>query len=179
LKKRRIFCLFDNKIKKFVTRSHIWNAEEFEKVQRLTVQKVYDPHESDQVSMVDCKDSILIEDLFQRYLDIEEKFPCSFFCLNSDFVMIKATKEITVEAFSEILKEVQDNLKEYVTMDNLSREYSFSFSCGCNSDKIKSLFSTMSQDHIDCIFEQDYEVSLECPRCGLVYKINKNEITEN
>lgn len=179
LKKRRLFCLFDNKMKKFVARSHIWNAEEFEKVQRLTAQKVHDIHGSDQVSMVDCKDSILIEDLFKRYLDIEEKLPCMFFSINSDFVMIKAAHEMTAEAFKKISKEVQDDLKKYVTSDNLTKECSFSFSCGCNSDKINSFFSTMSQDHIDCIFECDQEVSIECPRCGLVYKIKKNEITKN
>ncbi|HNW82030.1 MAG TPA: Hsp33 family molecular chaperone HslO [bacterium] len=179
LKKRRLFSLFDNRMRKFVARSHFWNAEEFEKSQRLTVQKVYDMHGSDQVSMVDCKESEKIEDLFQRYLDIEEKLPCSFFSLNSDFVMIKATREMTEAVFKKISEEVQNNLGKFTTADNFSREYSFSFSCGCNSDKINSFFSTMSQSHIDCIFEYDQEVSIECPRCGLVYKIKKNEITKN
>lgn len=180
-KKRKIFCLFDNKLKSFVARSHIWNPAKYDEKQRLASQMVSDSKKINSVSMFDCKNDKhgheQIEDLFQRFLDVEEKFPCRFFVRESKFVLVKAQNEISKELFAEYSDEIEENYDVIITDGNLLNKYAFSFCCGCDLSRINTMFSNISNADLDYIFEKDDEVAVECPRCGLIYKVKRNEIT--
>ena len=183
LKKRKLFCLFDNNFNSFVARSHFWNAEEFEKDPRLAVQKVSASLKLDHISMVDCKNENscngTIESLFHRYLETQDSLRSDFFIRGADFILVRWTKDISEDIFVQEMNDIRKFPEKYINKDNLSEEYHFSFSCGCNSAMMSSMLSRMSGDDIEFVFENGNEVSIECPRCGKNYKIKKDEIKKN
>lgn len=182
-KKRKIFCLFENKAGRFVARSHFWNAEEFEKDPRLAVQKVSVSQKLDHISMVDCKKengcNNGIEDLFKKYLETQDGFLTDFFIIGTDLIFVRAEKEMIRESFIRKVNEIKEFPAMYINKENLSGEFRFSFFCGCTIERISSMLSRMPDDDIEYIFENEGEVSVECPRCGKNYKIRKNEIKKN
>lgn len=182
-KKRKIFCLFDNNSGNFVARSHLWNSGDFEKDQRMAVQRVSASRKLDHISMVDCKSesdcNSEIDGLFRKYLETQGDSRYDFFTKNSELILVKYDGDISRESFAAIMSDIMALPEKYMNSGSLFREYRFSFSCGCNSARMIAMLSRMPDDDIDYIFENESEVSIECPRCGKNYKIQKNEIKKN
>lgn len=182
-KKRKIFCLFENSSGNFVARSHFWNAGDFEKDQRMAVQRVSASRKLDHISMVDCKNesdcNAGINDLFRKYLETQDNSRYDFFLKDSELILVKYDGETGSGFFDSIMSDIRTLPEKYMNSGTLFREYRFSFLCGCNGDRMISMLSRMSQDDIDYIFENENEVSIECPRCGKNYKVQKNEIKKD
>ena len=178
---RKIFSSLNMKDKTYVCRTHKWKPDKHEKTPRVALQMVSEKQQINRVSLVDIKFSKkqknIVEALMKRYFDTEEKVNVFSMFYGDELVVLKPFPTCSENVFSDVverLKEDPDKVK--ARLENLEN-FKFSFFCGCNLEKISSIFSNLKEEDKDFLFKDDDIVTAECPRCGKKYKFKREQCT--
>ncbi|HPA56246.1 MAG TPA: Hsp33 family molecular chaperone HslO [bacterium] len=182
ISKRKHFCVFDVGSKTFVARSHKWMPKEYDKSPRLAVQKASVSSDINSVSMVDCLDEpendMIVNMLIDRYFEVHGGGLFRVFEGNSGFFVVSFL-ESDEESREKLLDLIPADLEKTVELSEKADKYFYEFKCGCDAQRMSSLFSVISKEDIDYLFENGDEISVDCPRCGLKYTFKRGDLEKN
>lgn len=180
LSKRKYFCVFDVGSKTFAARSHKWMPKDYDKSPRLAVQNISVSSDINSVSMVDCfeepEDEMIINKLIDRYLEVHGDGLFKVFEGNAGFFVVSFLSGGSRE---ELFDLVPNEIERLVETSEKADKYFYKFKCGCDAQRMLSVFSVISKNDMDYLFENGDEISVDCPRCGLKYKYKRGDLEKD
>ena len=177
---RKIFSSLNMKDKTYVCRTHKWEPDKHEKTPRVALQKVSEKQEINRVSLVDIKSSkkqeSIIEKLMERYFHIEEKVDVFSKFHGDELIILKPFPTCSENIFKDVVERLKKDPEKVKARLETLENFKFSFFCGCSSEKISNIFSSLKEEDKDFLFKEDESVITECPRCGKKYRFTREDI---
>jgi len=182
LLKRKYFCVFDVGSKTFVARSHRWMPMEYDKNPRFAVQKISKSSDINSVSMVDCfeepEDDMIINRLIDRYFEVHGEGLFRVFEGNSGFFVVSIL-ENGENKREDLIQLVTEDIEKAAEASEKVDKYFYEFKCGCDIQRMSSVFSVISKEDLDYLFENGEKIEVECPRCGVKYTFKRGDLEKN
>jgi hypothetical protein len=178
-RERKYFCAFDMAERTFVARSHKWLPREYDSSPRIAVQKISQSQNINSVSMVDIEaqteEGKLINRLIERYLEVNGEGEYRAFESSDQYVVVKDSSGFK-EDIDSVCADLLSDFSEMAEISEIKKKHSFKFSCGCDKSRVSSVFSVLSSNDLDYLFNEGGKIEVECPRCGFKYILKRGEI---
>jgi hypothetical protein len=174
--------VFDVASKTFVARSHRWMPMEYDKNPRFAVQKISKSSDINSVSMVDCfeepEDDMIINRLIDRYFEVHGDGLFRVFEGNSGFFVVSIL-ENGENKREDLIQLVTEDIEKTLETAEIKSRSLYKFNCGCDPEKMIAVFSAISKEDLDYLFENGEKIEVECPRCGLKYNFKRGDLEKN
>ena len=138
-------------------------------------QELHRPGKKSHTSMVEFSGNT-VQSAIHQFYNISEQRPARFFDLgNNRYALVSAHPDYDEGWFTHIdLKTIQ-GLEQNETL-NLLETRKYFWLCGCSKAKILEMLAPMMKKQPEAIFGEDETATVNCPRCGAQYPIEKREL---
>ena len=138
----------------------------------LFYAEVSEPPKPSRQSVVEFEKGTFFE-IVERYYAESEQRPARYFRhKDEDMVLVSAQPDCDLDWFYGLDDEAVRQLDETEELSLLEKR-KFSFSCGCDSERILRILASMDDDEI---FESDESVTADCPRCAAQFVVSREAV---
>jgi len=156
----------------FVARGIKYRPEKKEK-NRLVLEKyISQSNRSSSAFELDKDESIY--NMSRNFLNSLWQEKTEFFSNGNRFYFLKELPGCDNDYIDQVTEKIK-NGKNFKNELSELNSFAFSFKCGCNKNKLKSMIDSLDSDSLDYLFSEGEPITTECPRCGKKYKFVKAE----
>lgn len=115
-------------------------------------------------------------DAVEIFYERSEQRPVRFFRHDEeDIVMIAAQPDCDLEWLRGLTQEAVRTLDESVELSLLEKRQ-FTFSCGCNQNRMLDFIAPVFKREADGLFGKDASLTVTCPRCGARHVLTREAL---
>jgi molecular chaperone Hsp33 len=168
-----VFAAGDNNAGTVVARVVSEGAEPIEK--GMFYSDVVEDIKSPRRSAVDFQAGSVFEAV-EIFYERSEQRPVRFFRHDEeDIVMVAAQPDCDLEWLRGLSLEHIQTLDDRVELSLLERRQ-FTFSCGCNQERMLDFIAPVFRQEADGLFEGDASLTVTCPRCGARHVLTREAL---
>lgn len=136
--------------------------------------QVQKPSEEPRMSIVEIEGASPLHAAEQFYARSEQRL--ARFCENApdDFIFLSAQPQCDLPWLGALTDEAIRRLDQDEEL-SLLEERSYHWKCGCNLERIQQVLSPHARSGMDALFAGDEFLRVTCPRCGMLYRVHREQ----